>query len=54
MTREQETKIEKRVYEKYPVKKKEYTCQSEKVAMENLRNIFRKRLIEDQKEKREL
>lgn len=46
--------LEKRVYEKYPLTKKEKTgCLLEKNRMNGLREQYRKRLIEEGKEKRE-
>lgn len=46
--------IEKRVYEKYPLRKREITCAAHKQKMENVRDLFRKRLMNEQKtEKRE-
>ena len=44
------TPIEKRVYEAYPVNKRERTCLREKQRMEALRDILRKRLKELQKD----
>lgn len=41
-----EKEIEKQVYEKYPVSKAERRCQNEKMIMDRLRNVFRKKLIE--------
>lgn len=45
--------IEKRVYERYPVTKKERECADEKKKMDEIRKIFKKRLIEQTKEKKE-
>lgn len=46
--------IEKRVYDKYPMSKREISCAAHKQKMENIRDIYRKRLMnEDKKEKRE-
>lgn len=44
---------EKRVYERYPESKKERECEREKQRMDELRKLFRKRLMEQGKEKRE-
>jgi hypothetical protein len=46
--------IEKRVYEKYPLRKREISCAAHKQKMDNIRDLFRKRLMNEKKpEKRE-
>lgn len=45
--------IYKRVYEKYPVTKKERECQREKKIRGELRELYRKRLMVEEKEKKE-
>lgn len=46
--------MEKLVYQRYPKDKKEKKCEREKQAMDEKRNLFKKRLIEQEKEKREI
>lgn len=53
MTREQKKVIEKQVYEKFPVSKGEMKCRNEKKTMDDLRASYRKKLIEQFKEKAE-
>jgi hypothetical protein len=45
--------IEKRVYEKFPISKAEMKCSVEKGIMNQLRYNFRKKLMEEGKEKKE-
>lgn len=45
---------EKLVYEKFPISKAEKTCDTEKREMDKLRNAYRKKLMEQGKEKREM
>jgi hypothetical protein len=45
--------IEKRVYEKFPISKAEMKCSVEKGIMNQLRYNFRKKLMEEEKEKKE-
>lgn len=45
--------IAKKVYSKYPESKKEKECAREKRRMDEIRELFRKRLVEEKKEKRE-
>lgn len=51
MTREQKKAIEKRVYERFPVSKAETKCKNEKKTMDDLRASYRKKLIEQLREK---
>lgn len=44
---------EKLVYQKYPVSKAEHKCRNEKRIMDRLRDVYRKKLMEQGKEKRE-
>lgn len=53
MTREQKKAIEKRVFEKFPVSKAEMKCRDEKRTMDQLRAAYRKKLIEQLREKAE-
>lgn len=45
--------INKRVYEFYPVTEKEKCCRIERQKMKHKREMYRKRLIEQSKEKME-
>jgi hypothetical protein len=45
--------LEKRVYDKYPVSKRELECLREKKRMAGIRDAYRKRLFEITKEKKE-
>jgi hypothetical protein len=45
--------IEKRVMEKFPISKAEMKCSVEKGIMNQLRYNFRKKLMEEQQEKKE-
>jgi hypothetical protein len=45
--------IEKRVYEKFPISKAEMKCSVERGIMNQLRYNFRKKLMEEEKEKKE-
>jgi hypothetical protein len=45
--------IEKQVYEKFPISKAEMKCSVEKGIMNQLRYNFRKKLMEEGKEKKE-
>lgn len=53
MTREQKKAIEKKVYQKFPVSKAEQKCRNEKKTMDDLRASYRKKLIEQMREKAE-
>jgi hypothetical protein len=53
LTESQLQQIEKAVYERYPVKK-HWACASQKMQMERLRQAMRKKLIEQETEKREM
>lgn len=44
--------IEKRVYEKYPKTEKERTCAIEKRRITELRELYRKRIYDTEREKR--
>lgn len=45
--------IRKRVYETYPVSKKEMTCETEKRRMNEKRGLLKKRLMQQSREKKE-
>lgn len=49
----QKKELEKRVYEKFPISKGEMKCRNEKKTMDELRASYRKKLIEQEKGKRE-
>lgn len=56
MTKEEkirEAHIRKMVYEKYPVSKAEMRCSVERGIMNQLRYNYRKKLMEQEKEKKE-
>lgn len=46
--------VEKIVYERYPVSKKERRCAYEKARMEALRKLFRKRIIDDNEREKKI
>lgn len=56
MTKEERIRraeVEKMVYEKFPISKAEIKCSVERGIMNQLRYNFRKKLMEEQKEKKE-